>query len=122
MNTYRVGRGESADIIVADPSVSRDHADLIEAEGGGYYLIDRDSSNGSFQMKDGGWVKLSKGYVTADEPIKLGSFETTVSGLLAGSPAKPSPKPPVKGRNSDHAADIAGPVERDSFGIPRPKK
>jgi len=119
MNTYRIGRGADADIVIADDSVSRDHADLIEAEGGGYYWIDRNSSNGSFHLQGGSWIRLAEGYLTADDPIRLGSYQTTVAGLLAG----PSPRPAPRRDAANHSPGrpAAGPVERDSFGIPRPK-
>lgn len=120
MRTYRIGRGEGADVVVADASISRDHADLIEAEGGKYYWIDRNSSNGSFRRQNGIWVRLSKDYITENEPIRLGSYETTVARLLAGSAPRQEPK--QRAEREDVGQMAAGPMERDSFGIPRPKK
>ena len=114
MNTYRIGRGADADIVIADDSVSRDHADLIEAEGGGYYWIDRNSSNGSFQLQSGSWTKLAEGYLTADDPIRLGSYQTTVAGLLAGLSPRPEPKrdagKPSPGRPAPGPGPGPGPV------------
>ncbi len=79
---YRIGRDETADLVVADPSVSRDHADLVQTEGGQFYWIDRHSTNGSFRQESGDWVRLTKDFVAPGEPIRVGAYETTVQALL----------------------------------------
>ncbi len=118
MKTYRIGRATNADIVITDSSVSRDHADLIEAADGSYYWIDRNSPNGCFRCDNGQWGRLTKGYVAGDLPIRLGSFETTVAGLLAGRAPQPDKRrPPLVG----DAGGMVGPLERDAFGVPRPK-
>jgi FHA domain len=43
----RFGRGEDNDIVIADPSVSRVHAELRQ-EADGYVIVDRGSSNGTW--------------------------------------------------------------------------
>ena len=45
--TLRIGRAEDNDIVVADPAVSRHHAELRNV-GGQYHLVDLGSNNGTF--------------------------------------------------------------------------
>lgn len=118
MTSYRIGRSPEADIIVDDSSVSRKHADLIIARDGRYCLVDLQSMNGSFRRRGSRWVRLSRDYVAADEPIRLGSVETNVSDLLkAGgiSAAHGSEEEPGQDPGS-------GEVERDEYGMVRPKR
>ena len=44
----RIGRAEDNDIVLADLSVSRHHAELRNTGDGGYAIVDLDSSNGTF--------------------------------------------------------------------------
>jgi hypothetical protein len=44
---FTIGRGEDADVVIADPAVSRLHAE-IRPDGDGCVIVDRGSSNGTF--------------------------------------------------------------------------
>lgn len=44
----RLGRGKGNDVLLDDPQVSKQHAELVALEDGNYMLRDRQSSNGSF--------------------------------------------------------------------------
>lgn len=111
MTVRRIGRDASDDIVLADTSVSRSHADLIECSGGRFYLVDRNSTNGSWRRENGVWAKLTKGFVDGHEPIRLGGYETTVADLLRRGRGE---------RFEDKEYD--GPVERDSGGLIRPRR
>lgn len=115
MKTYLVGRDASADIVVPDETVSREHADLIEGADGTYYWVDRRSTNGSFRQQGGQWMKFSKAYLERHEPIRLGRYETTVAALL-----QRVARPPADDRRDD-SRPMGGPVERDSDGRIRRK-
>src|SRR5215213_1758242 len=46
-NVWKIGRSDVNDIVIADSSVSRNHA-IIQRQADGYYLIDMGSRNGCF--------------------------------------------------------------------------
>ena len=46
-NVWKIGRNDTSDIVIADSSVSRNHA-IIQRQADGYYLIDMASRNGCF--------------------------------------------------------------------------
>lgn len=81
--TYRIGRRRDSDIVVSDPSVSRDHAEMI-VDGGDCFLTDRGSRLGTFALRDDGWHKIRQAWVEPDQPILLGDYETTSRALLDG--------------------------------------
>ncbi len=62
------GRGEDNDIVVADSSVSKRHLYFEKGPDGGWWVIDNDSSNGTFieeeELQKKGKVRLSRGLVT----------------------------------------------------------
>lgn len=58
--TLRIGRADDNDIVLADLSVSRHHAELRNADGGRYEVLDLDSHNGTF---------LNGARVTARAPV-----------------------------------------------------
>jgi len=45
--TARVGRGEGSEVVLADPSVSREHA-IVDVRAGGAFVRDLGSTNGTF--------------------------------------------------------------------------
>ena len=108
MTVRRIGRDEDNDIVLADASVSRSHADLIEHSGGRLYLVDRNSTNGCWRRENGAWTRFAKGFVDRNEPIRLGGYETTIANLLHGERLDAPP--------------YDGPVERDSGGLIRPRR
>lgn len=91
--TLRIGRSRDNDIVVRDPGVSRHHAELREA-GGGYRIVDLDSSNGTFvnnqRVTD---VPLSEGDV-----VRFGSARFRLAGrelrrITESGTAVPAPDP-----------------------------
>jgi predicted component of type VI protein secretion system len=88
--TYLIGRNPECDIVLADATISRRHAELVEAANGRFYLTDRESAAGTWTHNGSEWVKLRQAFVTADEPLMLGRYSTTVNALLKLI-AKPKP-------------------------------
>jgi hypothetical protein len=114
----RVGRADSADIQLADSSVSRLHAELVITANGRYYLTDCNSSGGISVQKNGQWSRIKQAYVAKNEVLLLGQYQTSVeelvvqvkegrgAGMLSGvggAVAEPSPQ--------DNLPE--GPVRRD---------
>jgi len=46
-STVRLGRGVENDIVLAHPSVSREHAEIVQTPDGGWQIADRESRNGT---------------------------------------------------------------------------
>lgn len=71
-----IGTSPDADFVVNDPAVSRVHAQ-IEADGGGYHLVDKGSKNGVW-LDEGGW-RVKDAYLSPGAVFHVGqshiSFE-----------------------------------------------
>lgn len=80
--TYTVGRSSDADIQVDGQSVSRRHLELTLADGGKYYLVDANSSAGTFIQRGGSWEAIKQGFVTEDDLLMLGKESIPVRQLL----------------------------------------
>jgi pSer/pThr/pTyr-binding forkhead associated (FHA) protein len=82
-NRFTIGRDQSADIPIADSSVSRLHAEITVLEGGKLFLTDCRSSNGTFVIRGGSERRISQETVAPGDIVKLGSVELAVADLLA---------------------------------------
>ena len=96
---YRIGRSD-ADIVIDDPTVSRQHAELVRTADGRYFLTDCVSTGGTFVRRDGEWRRIRQEFVSADEPIRIGRGVWTAAGLVAraghagGPAARPAARDP----------------------------
>lgn len=83
MKTLWIGRSKNEmDILIEDDSVSGRHAELIITRDDRYYVSDCASSNGTFVRRDNQWIAVTQDYVSGEEPLRFGSFQTTVFQLL----------------------------------------
>lgn len=82
MKTYLIGRSPDCDIVLADATISRRHAELVEGADGRFFLTDRQSAAGTWSHRSGDWTKLRQAFVTADEQLMLGRYVTSVKALL----------------------------------------
>ena len=82
MKTYLIGRSPDCDIVLADATISRRHAELVEGADGRFFLTDRQSAAGTWSYRSGDWTKLRQAFVTADEQLMLGRYVTSVKALL----------------------------------------
>ena len=84
MKTYTIGRSKKANITInEEKTIGRIHVELSEEANGRYYIIDCNSTNGTFHQKHGQWLRIRQTYVNLDEPLLLGRYQTTVRQLLA---------------------------------------
>ena len=86
-------------------------------------------ANGTFRRDGDAWAPIRGAFVTPDEPLRIGDYETTAAALLAVAKADPPPQMPVSepaiieddaGTTPDPDR-IDGPVERDDGGRIVPK-
>jgi predicted component of type VI protein secretion system len=85
MRTFIVGRAQKADIVIsdADHSVSDIHLEITE-DAEGYYIIDCNSTNGTFRKRGGRWEPVKEtSYVGLDDLLLLGKYQTSIRKLLA---------------------------------------
>ena len=82
IKTWLIGRNPECDIVLADATISRRHAELVEGLDGRFYLTDRESAAGTWTHNGADWVKLRQAFVTPDEPLMLGRYSTTANALL----------------------------------------
>ena len=94
MRTYVIGRSPHADIVLADPSVARRHAELLSTDDGRLFLTDCASDSGSWRQTASpinaaipDWLPLRQAFIDHDEPLRLGDFHCSGAQLLqmAGS-------------------------------------
>ena len=65
-----------------EPSVSREHAELIKVNRGVFLLKDLGSSYGTSARQGSDWHLVTAENVNYGTPIRIGEFETTVADLL----------------------------------------
>src|SRR5262245_3565370 len=102
MATYKIGRAETNDVVLADKSVSRQHAEMEELGGGRFRLKDLGSSSGTHILNGAEWQEIQDAEVRHDTRVRFGEHETTPMALLpdqdktmmgakAAPPAPPRP-------------------------------
>ena len=108
---YRIGRS-NADIVIDDPTVSRQHAELVKTADGRYFLTDCASTAGTFVQRGGEWHPIRQDFVSADEPIRIGRGVWTAAGLIARTGQAAGPADHPAGRDPRDALP-EGDVRRD---------
>ena len=84
--TYIIGR--EGDIYLEDhiyinsPTVSRRHA-AMKIKNGRIYLLDLNSSNGTYLIDNNSLVPFKEGYVSPSQSIAIGHVKCTINSLLA---------------------------------------
>ncbi len=122
MRTFVIGRSPYADIVLADASVGRQHAELVITDDGRFHLTDCGGGDGTWRavaVRAGQevWERTRQSFVAAGQPLRFGSIRVTVQELLARR--EPSPRehgmagPAGGGGAGATDPGLRGPVERD---------
>jgi predicted component of type VI protein secretion system len=140
MRSYRIGRADTNDIVLADSTVSREHAELAEVGGGRFRIKDLGSTFGLAIWHEQDWQKVTECELRHDTQLRIGEYQTTVAELLrdtdqtvvrakarepaeanppepppvpaeAAAPAPPKPAPPRPPPSSRTAPTEAGPAQ-----------
>lgn len=118
--TYLVGRANSSipcdiNISAQESSVSRKHMELTVTDDGRYYVVHIHPRNTTKVLRNGSWITLTQDFVNPDEPLRLGSYETSVNQLLGivSNNQNVSPEGAQAGNDGDYVWDEeAGTVVR----------
>lgn len=79
-----VGRNPSADIVLDNDSVSRNHLRITPISQKMFQIDDLQSSNGTWRLgKSGQQEAIVQGYVGLHDVLLVGEYQTTVAALLA---------------------------------------
>lgn len=126
MRTFVIGRSPDADIVLADASVGRRHAELVMTDDGRFHLTDCGGGGGTWRAvaRQGGeevWERTRQSFVTASQPLRFGSYQVTVQELLARRTLDPQAQGTVassggmggSGGGGTGEPALRGPVERD---------
>jgi pSer/pThr/pTyr-binding forkhead associated (FHA) protein len=79
---FVVGRARECDIVLADESVSRQHAELIFMEGGKLFLVDRKSQNGTFLVVNERPRQIRQELVSPTDTVQFGEVRIPMEKLL----------------------------------------
>jgi len=83
-----IGRSVTSDIVLADDSVSRLHAELICSKNGKIFLIDCHSFNGTKLIRNGAKTSITQTFRTASDILEFGDINIPLNDLLEAVSAK----------------------------------
>ena len=111
MRTYLVGRSAYADIVIADPSVAEQHAELVVAADGRIFVTDCGAGPGTWRLRaDGDWEPIRQLFVEPTDVLRLGDHRCAVAALLEHAAPQDGGE---AGPYQDAARVPKGRVERD---------
>jgi predicted component of type VI protein secretion system len=101
--SFLIGRATECDIVLADASVSRRHAELVYTPQGQWLLVDRRSQNGTSVGAGDRLRRISQEIITPADTVRFGNLTMPASELLRSVQAKlpaplPAPAPVGQGR------------------------
>ncbi|KPA19617.1 Forkhead-associated domain protein [Candidatus Magnetomorum sp. HK-1] len=79
---FVIGKGRTCDIILADETVSSIHAEIFYTKNNEINLRDRNSTNGTFLLKNKKFQKVEQTYLSPTDVVKFGLCEIGVKDLL----------------------------------------
>ena len=82
MKKYTIGRSQNCDIVIADESVGRIHAEITFMEDGKLFLQDCKSLNGTALLSSDKYKRINQEYITPQDKVSFGRFKITVKELL----------------------------------------
>jgi pSer/pThr/pTyr-binding forkhead associated (FHA) protein len=80
--TFRIGRARDCDIVLADDSVSRHHAELSFIDGGKLFLTDCHSANGTAIVAGDREIPVRQTSLSPTETVRFGDLVLSVKELL----------------------------------------
>ena len=124
MRTFVIGRSPDADIVLADASVERRHAELVITDDGRFHLTDCGGGDGTWRavaVRAGQevWERTRQSFVGSEQPLRFGTLRVSVQELLARREPSVREREPAgssgggTGGGGPGKPGLRGPVERD---------
>lgn len=125
MQTLVIGSSANADIVLADATVARQHAELVITDDGRYHLTDCGGDGGTWRAVarrrgEEVWERTRQSFVALRQPLRFGQYRTSIEALLAPRAAAVQAAAAAAGEGGGGAAGggpadpaLRGPVERD---------
>ncbi|WP_321490472.1 FHA domain-containing protein [uncultured Hyphomonas sp.] len=102
IRTYTVGRGASSELRIADKSVSRRHAEITVSPQGQFYVVDCNSTGGTWRRENSGWSRIRQAIISSSDTVRFGRHETKMSNIatrIEGLEKQVPPSPTSSGGN-----------------------
>jgi predicted component of type VI protein secretion system len=94
--TFSIGRSPECDLVLADQSVSRKHAELILLGAGQLFLVDCQSTHGTRLLQHGHTQTVQQAFVSLDADVQFGdvsiSMREVIEALQRKHPGAPWPE------------------------------
>ncbi len=85
---FTIGRSNECNIILADDSVSRLHAELIFLKDGNLFITDCHSMNGTTLIRNGKEKSIRQEFLSLNDTLQFGDIVMTVKELSDAIPEK----------------------------------
>jgi predicted component of type VI protein secretion system len=86
--TFTIGRSPECDLVLADDSVSRRHAELLVLDHGQLFLVDCQSTHGTRLTRRGQMRQVQQEFVEPDAVVSFGDVSLSVGELIEALRAK----------------------------------
>ena len=83
IRTCIVGRERRCDVRLDDPSISRQHAEVVRVSGGRLYVTDRATTNGTFILDGDDWRRIRQAFLEPGGRVRFGDVEMSARRLDA---------------------------------------
>lgn len=85
---FTIGRSTECDIVLADDSVSRLHAELIYLKDGNLFITDCHSMNGITLIRNGKKKSIRQEFLSLNDTLQFGDITMTAKELSEAIPKK----------------------------------
>jgi predicted component of type VI protein secretion system len=80
--TFSIGRSPDCDLVLADQSVSRKHAELLVLDDGQLFLVDCQSTHGTRLLQHGQTRPVQQEFVALDAIVEFGDVSIPMGDVL----------------------------------------
>lgn len=116
-----IGRSTDCDLVLADMTVSRLHAELELLENNRLLLTDCHSSQGTFVIRGGHEEKVKQQTVSKHDQLRFGNITIPVSEILTATHLYQQDAPIVEVEKSAQKAKVPGNLKLDLNKNPQPE-